>query len=59
MAKKTKCERVRYVLGLTQAEMAAKLGVNQATISKWEAGAKPSGPALKLIEGIYAELSNV
>lgn len=32
------CKKARRSLGLTQVEMAFRLGVNQSTISKWESG---------------------
>lgn len=41
---------LRLSLGWTQAQLASELGVNQSTVSLWEAGAHPRGPALKLLQ---------
>lgn len=41
---------IRGALGLTQAELAAKLSVSQSSISLWENElVPPSGPALMLL----------
>lgn len=56
MAKKTKCELIRRRLGYTQTQMADRIGVNQGTVSKLEAGAKPSRPIAKLLDYISAEI---
>ena len=41
----------RFSLGLTQAQLAEKIGARQATISDWENGKYPiSRPFIKLIE---------
>lgn len=41
---------------LSQAQLAELLGVEQATISRWETGkSKPSGPALVLLKQIATE----
>lgn len=46
---------LRERLGLTQAELAAELGVRQQTISEWETGRYvPRGAAARLL-GIVAE----
>ncbi len=47
-------KKLRQRLGLTQSELAERLGVDQATIHRWEKGAKPSGPAEKLLQQIAA-----
>ena len=41
---------LRKSLNWTQEELAQHLGVEQATISRWENGATIKGPALRLIE---------
>lgn len=46
---------VRRALGLNQADFAAALGVNQATVSRWESGAVPDIVAL----GRIAELAGL
>lgn len=46
---------LRKRLGLSQAEIAERLGVDQATISRIEAGkARPSGPVQILIDMMAA-----
>lgn len=48
--------RIRYQLRLTQAELAAKLGVKTDTIRSWEAGRRePGAPALKLLRNMISE----
>ncbi|WP_376903277.1 helix-turn-helix domain-containing protein [Brucella pseudintermedia] len=34
---------------MTQAQLGAAIGVDQSTVSLWEAGMQPRGPALKLL----------
>ena len=42
---------LRKTLGLTQAELARKLGVDRAAVNQWEAGTrKPSGIAARFME---------
>ena len=41
---------LRAKLGLSQQELAEKLGVNQATVSRIEAGKTPSRPVARLLE---------
>lgn len=41
---------IRIDLQMTQAQLGAAIGVDQSTVSLWEAGAKPRGPALKLLK---------
>lgn len=52
----------RRLLGLNQAEFAEKLGVNQATVSRWESGTTPDINALGRISALtgidVAELVN-
>jgi len=45
---------LRLSLGLTQQELAARIGVDQSTVSNWErdGGTTPRGPALKLLQSI-------
>lgn len=45
----------RRSMGLNQAEFGAKLGVNQATISRWESGTTPDFHSL----GLIAKLTNL
>ena len=43
--------RLRRALGLTQEEMARKIGVTHATVNRWENGVhSPRGMALKALE---------
>ena len=47
---------IREKLGLTQEEIAHKLGVSWGTIARWEAGkSKPSKLARKAIENLLKE----
>lgn len=47
----TRLKWIRYTLGLTQTELAARIGVTLRTVQRWEAGTTaPPGPALKLID---------
>lgn len=49
-------KRIRQELGLTQKELAEKLGVTLVTVGRWEAGMrKISEPMARLIEWIAAE----
>lgn len=41
--------------GITQARLAAALGVDQSTVSNWENGQKPRGPALRLLLALKPE----
>lgn len=42
--------KLREGLGMTQAALAAEVGVDQSTVSLWETSeTKPRGPALKLL----------
>jgi len=50
MAKKINIKALRKRLNLSQIEMADRLGINQATVSRLEAGRPPSKPVLKLLE---------
>lgn len=45
----SRINRVRRSLGLNQAEFGEKLGVNQATVSRWEKGSIPDGVTLHKI----------
>ena len=43
---------LRILLGMTQAQLGATVGVDQSTVSNWEKGMPPRGPARKLLEGL-------
>lgn len=52
----TGLKRIRRELALTQAELAALLGVGRVAVARWEAGArKISEPVARLIQRILAE----
>lgn len=53
---KINVSRLRASFGETQTEFAVRIGVNQATISRWENGEDdPSGPASILLERLERE----
>ena len=41
---------IRVSLGLTQAQLGEAVGVDQSTVSNWENGMLPRGPARKLLQ---------
>lgn len=45
---------IRAQLGLTQAQLGDAVGVDQSTISNWENGQTPRGPARKLLVKLAA-----
>jgi putative transcriptional regulator len=45
---------IRETLGLTQAGLAEQVGVDQSTISNWEKGQAPRGPARKILLSLIA-----
>jgi len=45
---------IRARLGLTQEQFGEAVGVDQSTVSNWENGATPSGPARKLLQSMAA-----
>jgi len=50
---------LRVSLGLTQEQLAAKVGVTFSTINRWENGrGKPSPLAMKQIEGLQKEFDH-
>ena len=49
---------LRKSLNWTQGDLAQHLGVEQATVSRWENGAKIKGPALKLIQLLLQNTSS-
>lgn len=54
MAKKLDIKRLRKRLGLTQQGLAERLGIDQGTVSRLEAGSAPSKPVLLLLEMLNA-----
>ncbi|KQS86956.1 helix-turn-helix domain-containing protein [Rhizobium sp. Leaf383] len=43
-------KKLRDKLGMTQAQLASEVGVDQSTVSLWETRqSKPRGPALKVL----------
>lgn len=46
---------IRESLNLSQAALAAELGVDQSTVSNWENGTQPRGPARKLLESLCSQ----
>jgi len=48
-------KKLRADLGLTQAELGEAVGVDQSTISNWENGSSPRGPARKLLKKLACE----
>lgn len=60
MDKKIDIKALRLSLGkISQEELAARLGVDQSTVSNWERdnGTTPRGPALKLLMSLAASAS--
>lgn len=43
---------IRAALGLTQAQLADAVGVDQSTVSNWENGQNPNGSARKLLRSL-------
>ncbi|MGZ2449624.1 DNA-binding transcriptional regulator YiaG [Rhizobium ruizarguesonis] len=41
--------------GITQAQLADAMGVDQSTVSNWENGQRPRGPARKLLLSLKRE----
>lgn len=56
MDKQIDIRALRLSLGLTQEELADRVGVDQSTVSNWERdnGTTPRGPALKLLTSLAA-----
>lgn len=53
MEREIDIKAMRAELGLTQAALAAEVGVDQSTVSNWENGTTtPRGPARKLLQSI-------
>lgn len=50
----------RKALGLSQAEVAAKVGTNQAYVSQWESGKRtPSSDELAVLRGLFGNASSM
>jgi DNA-binding transcriptional regulator YiaG len=43
---------IRKALDMTQAQLASEVGVDQSTVSNWETGTTPRGPARILIAAL-------
>jgi len=53
MANDIDIKALREQLGLTQAGLADRIGVDQGTVSNWEKGkTKPSGPARRIMASL-------
>jgi transcriptional regulator with XRE-family HTH domain len=50
-----KIRNLRRSLGLNQTEMAERLGVTQASVSRWEKGSVPDGPRLSQLAELAGE----
>ena len=50
MEKPIDVRAIRAKLGLTQAQLGDAVGVDQSTVSNWENGMPPRGPARKLLQ---------
>ncbi|MER8846017.1 helix-turn-helix domain-containing protein [Mesorhizobium australicum] len=48
---------IRAKLGLTQAQLGEAVGVDQSTVSNWENGMPPRGPARKVLQTLAASAS--
>lgn len=51
-------KKIRVDLKMTQAQLAEELGVDQSTVSNWEKGQAPRGPARKLIVNLVEKNAN-
>jgi DNA-binding transcriptional regulator YiaG len=49
---KINVSRLRASLNETQTEFAERFGVNQSTVSRWEDGEEPSGPAMVILNNL-------
>jgi DNA-binding transcriptional regulator YiaG len=49
---KVNVKLIRTKLGLTQEQLGKAIGVDQSTVSNWENGASPSGPARRLLQSL-------
>lgn len=49
---------IRAQLGLTQAQLGDAVGVDQSTVSNWENGMSPRGPARKMLQNLAASISS-
>lgn len=48
-------KKIRETLGMTQALFALEVGVDQSTISNWENGQVPRGPARRVLATLDAK----
>jgi DNA-binding transcriptional regulator YiaG len=52
-------KEIRRALDLTQAQLGEEVGVDQSTVSNWETGTIPRGPARKLLAALAAKAAKV
>lgn len=50
---------IRSILDMTQAELGQEVGVDQSTVSNWENGQAPRGPALRLLHVLAKKAARV
>ena len=50
---------IRASLQMSQAELARAIGVDQSTVSNWENGTTPRGPARILLENLSRQSSEL
>ena len=55
MEPKLDVRAIRANLGFTQAQLGEAVGVDQSTVSNWEKGSPPRGPARKLLEQLAVQ----
>jgi DNA-binding transcriptional regulator YiaG len=48
-------KEIRRALDMTQAQLGEEVGVDQSTVSNWETGTSPRGPARKLLSALAAK----
>jgi DNA-binding transcriptional regulator YiaG len=58
MEQQINVKAIREALGLSQAALGEAVGVDQSTVSNWENGKSPRGPARKILEGLAQQAQN-